>query len=220
VEREVGRHMVVDKYSQYGGGYTIASLYYDTFNLSDYFEKAGGLIKRKKFRLRIYEPYLADSKYGFLEIKFKDDMTNQKIRLKLTREEIDKFLSQGAKALLLRDWKKEELKVKDAILAHLIRVPLKPAALIVYKRKAFVSTDENLRITFDHDITAKRQKDMGQNKFMVPVGPGFTVMEVKYAYMLPYWMNRIIMKYNLERDAFSKYGRGLETLNRYNPLLK
>ena len=220
VEREIGRHMKPDQHSDKTGEYIVASLYFDSFGLSDYFEKTGGLIKRKKVRLRIYEPYLNHSEFASLEIKFKDDMVNKKIRLKLNREEISEFLAKGVKSLLLRKWRPDELKTKNAMLSHLIRVPLRPAALIAYKRRAFVSGDDNLRITFDHDIKAKEQKDLGLNKFMVPVNKGIVIMEIKYEYMLPYWLNGIIMKYNLQRDAFSKYGRGIEAIHRYNPLLR
>ena len=43
-----------------GNIYPVTSLYFDTPNLDDYHDKAGGLLRRKKIRVRIYAPYLAE----------------------------------------------------------------------------------------------------------------------------------------------------------------
>ena len=40
--------------------YPVTSLYFDTPTMSDYHDKAGGFLRRKKIRVRIYAPYLAE----------------------------------------------------------------------------------------------------------------------------------------------------------------
>ena len=79
--------MQLDKHAtRDDGAYTVTSLYFDTFNLSDYLEKISGSYKRKKIRLRIYEPFLKDSENVFLEIKHKIDMTNRKTKIMIDRK--------------------------------------------------------------------------------------------------------------------------------------
>ena len=52
-------------------GYLIRSMYFDSTDDDDYYDKLGGELNRKKVRLRIYEP---NSNYVKLEIKYKNDI--------------------------------------------------------------------------------------------------------------------------------------------------
>lgn len=45
--------------------YPVTSLYFDTPTLDDYHDKAGGFLRRKKIRVRIYAPYLAGRSAAF-----------------------------------------------------------------------------------------------------------------------------------------------------------
>ena len=47
-------------------GYLVRSLYFDSYDNEDYFDKAAGLENRKKIRLRIYSP---DDAFAKLEWK-------------------------------------------------------------------------------------------------------------------------------------------------------
>lgn len=49
-------------------GYMIRSLYFDTLNNDDFYNKVDGLELRRKIRLRIYDP---DDNYAYLELKQK-----------------------------------------------------------------------------------------------------------------------------------------------------
>ena len=80
--RQLG--LAPDAFSTYDdGSYDVTSLYFDSYDFYDYDEKAGGFQERKKIRLRIYEPFLDKSEYGFLEIKHKYGMTNKKSKVKI-----------------------------------------------------------------------------------------------------------------------------------------
>src|SRR3989338_10473193 len=64
-----------------GGSYRVTSLYFDTPQLMDYYDKSGGHLMRKKLRARIYEPSLRpETPEIWLEIKKKYDMSFQKTR--------------------------------------------------------------------------------------------------------------------------------------------
>lgn len=53
-----------------GNTYPVTSLYFDTPNLDDYHDKAGGFLRRKKIRVRIYAPYLASVESSELHFTF------------------------------------------------------------------------------------------------------------------------------------------------------
>ena len=62
-------------------GYMVRSLYLDSLDEDDYYEKLDGLASRKKIRLRIYEPKANKVK---LEIKAKYDIHQLKESLVIT----------------------------------------------------------------------------------------------------------------------------------------
>jgi len=200
------------------GGYYVVSLYFDSYNFDKYQDKAGGFLKKDKMRARIYEPYLDKSKWIYFEIKKKYDIKNTKTRLKLSREEWDRFMQKGASALLTMERNDKELKSKNEILGEFIRFSLKPKVLVRYWRRAFLNGFRDLRITFDSNLEACQKNDLAYNCFMTQVNKRMAVMEVKYDYVLPFWLKEIIKNYNLKRAAFSKYGRSLEAVYKYNPL--
>jgi len=202
------------------GEYFVTSLYYDSYDLSDYQDKAGGFLKRKKFRVRIYEPYLDKSSFVWVEIKDRFGSQNLKTRIKLSRLEFGQFLKDGARTLLLKKWNDDELAKKNEILWNFIKSSVKPKVLVCYKRKAFTDDFGKIRITFDSDLEACKKLDFIYTALMTPVNPDKLVMEIKYSHIGPQWFKTIVEKYDLKADTYSKYEKSLETLHRFNPLLR
>ena len=201
------------------GEYFVTSLYYDSYDLSDYHDKIGGFIKRKKIRARIYEPYLDKSGFVWLEIKHRFGSQNTKTRVKLSRPEFDRFIRDRNSALLLKDWGKN-IDKKNIILWNFIKTSVKPIVAVRYKRKAFMNDIGDLRITFDSDLETCPKTDLNCVLPMVPVNSGGLVMEVKFCYLMPSWLRVIIQDYGLKADTYSKYIKSLDTLYRHNPLLR
>jgi len=213
--------MQTDKHvSEQDGSYVVTSLYFDSFRLSDYVEKSAGMIHRKKIRMRIYEPYLKNSEHVFFEIKHKHDMTNNKTKIVLSRQEAEDLMKYGTSVLVSRQWQPGEEAIRNRLLHFMIREPVKPNLMVRYKRQPFMNYDKSLRITFDSKIEACLQRNLDENKFMEQVNRGVVVMEVKFAYTLPFWLKSVIVKHNLKRDAYSKYAHSLEQIYKYNPLLR
>ncbi len=200
------------------GSYFVSSLYLDSFRLTDYLEKASGNIKRKKIRLRIYEPFLDRSDFVRFEIKHKNDMTNRKTKMTLSKPEAEEFIKLGKSVILKKQT--DDKKSKNKILEYLNYNLVKPSTLVTYQRRAYMNHNKSLRITFDYNLRAGRQRNFKENKFMAGVNKGGYVMEVKFNYNLPFWMKDVIRKYKLQRDTFSKYERSLEEINKYNQLLR
>ena len=65
-------------------GYRIRSLYFDTIDDTDYYEKAAGVELRRKLRLRCYDP---SADYAMLEMKQKQGASQLKRSLRVTRED-------------------------------------------------------------------------------------------------------------------------------------
>lgn len=202
------------------GEYFVTSLYYDSYDLSDYQDKAGGFLKRKKFRVRIYESHLDKSDFVWLEIKNRFGSQNLKTRIKLSKLEFGQFLKDGARTLLLKKWDNNESVKKNEILWNFIKSSVKPKVLVRYKRKAFVDDLGKIRITFDFNLEACKKLDFSYTALMTPVNPNKLVMEVKYNHIMPPWFKTIVEKYDLKADTYSKYEKSLETLHRFNPLLR
>ena len=71
---------------RHGGvlGYRIRSLYFDTLDDTDFFEKIEGAELRRKLRLRIYDP---GADFAMLEMKQKQGAYQRKRSLRMGREE-------------------------------------------------------------------------------------------------------------------------------------
>jgi hypothetical protein len=221
IERELKFHgMALDPYNASLGGISwVTSLYFDSYDFNDYQEKCAGLIKRKKIRARIYEPYLNNSQTVWLELKKKHDVKVSKTRLKLNRNEWDSFSNRGVSALLSFNKNEAENKAKQEIAWNIINFSAKPQILIRYRRKSYVTPSSNLRITFDTNLEACRVADLRYNGFMVDAETeNDIILEIKSNSPLPSWLGDIIKKYDLKKEAISKYARGVEAVFRYNPL--
>lgn len=220
LERDIRKYgMIADKNAvSRDRSYYVTSLYFDSYNLSDYAEKAGGFLRRKKFRIRAYQFRLGDSENVWLEIKNKYDAKNSKTRIKLTQKEYMDLLSKGITSLLNRAWNQDENKRKE-IFWNFIKSPVRPTILVRYKRKAFIQALGDLRITFDSDIETCKIIGLEYNpSTMFPVNRHGIIVEIKFNYLLPYWLRLLAKKYNLRADTFSKYARSLDTIHRFNPI--
>lgn len=214
--------MQADEHGSADGGYYVTSLYFDSHDFNDYQEKAGGFLKRKKVRARIYEPYLDKSENIWLEIKKRYDVKNTKTRLKLNREQWSEFMQKGP-LVLLNISKSGEISRAAAvneILGDIIRFSLKPKLVVRYWRRPFLNGLKDLRITFDSNLEACKTAALEYNGFVERVNKDGAVMEAKFDYLMPFWLKGIIKNYNLKRDAFSKYEQSLEAVYRHNPLAR
>lgn len=204
VKAVVARRLEIDPFTDHSGSYIIESLYLDSPNFNSYLATKAGIKNRRKFRLRrYYFTHPHESKYVFWEIKRKDDITVFKDRTPLSP-----FVSQKLLRPPIDLYSKNEILQKFiAAKAHYL---LKPKILIRYRREPFLGTTPEIRLTFDHDISAVRSSDWNWRSEGSSVIPGLVVMECKYTSSLPLWLGQLIGTYNLERLPVSKYCLSLE----------
>jgi SPX domain protein involved in polyphosphate accumulation len=194
------RAMLIDPHSDEQKQYWIRSLYFDTPENDDYYEKVSGLFRRKKIRLRIYDMDQPDAK---IEIKnrvrnfvFKESAT-------LPREDAMELIN-GNKEVLL----KSNDPTLNNVYYYMSKDLYRPVVLVDYEREAYVLPSEDIRITFDKNIRGSGV-DFDLFSHAVHMTPAFDeetiVMEVKFKEFLPDWIRSILNIYMGEPHPISKY---------------
>ena len=183
-------------------GYLIRSLYFDSINDDDYYDKLGGEINRKKIRLRIYEP---NADFVKLEIKAKYDIHQLKRSLILNREAAEQLINENYDILLNYD----NDTAKEAYI--ILRTGLyKPKIIIEYKRIAYL-TATTTRITFDYDIKSSDdvKSFFNQNiNYNDLITKKDIVLEVKFDRFLEPHISNILADYSANNQSVSKYVMG------------
>ncbi len=181
-------------------GYSIRSLYFDSLNDMDYWDKIDGLELRRKLRLRAYSP-AAD--FAMLEMKQKEGAYQKKRSLRVGREDARR-LCQGDYSPLL--------KYADPFAAECYGLMhckcYQPRVVVEYRRRAFIARENRIRITLDSQITATEARwdlfvpDLAQ----VPVLDPFNlILEIKYNGFLLSYIKDLAGMANRSEFSQSKY---------------
>ena len=187
-------------------GYLIRSLYFDSIEDDDYYDKLGGEINRKKIRLRIYEP---NPKYVKLEIKAKYDVHQLKRSLVIDKNTASELMKENYDILLNYD----DDTAREAY--TILRKGLyKPKVIIEYKRIAY-TTGTTTRITFDFDLKSSSNiesffdEEINYNDLSNKTE---VVLEVKFDRFLEPYLSNILSSYGTRFESVSKYvmGRNME----------
>lgn len=188
-------------------GYMVRSLYFDTLDNKDYFEKVNGIETRKKIRLRIYNP---SDDFALLEMKQKQGIYQKKRSLRIKKEDAIMMVS-GLYTPLLNYNNPFAAECYGVMNMQCYR----PKVIVQYNRKAFIAKENKIRITFDHNIeaTVSNFDLFSKNLITSPVFDRFNVvMEVKYNNFLLSYIRDMINVCNKKELSVSKYclGRNIE----------
>ena len=184
-----------------GGAYVVRSIYFDSPDDKDYYDKQGGEMIRKKLRLRIYD---INSDTAKLEIKGKYDYHQLKESLVISKEVAKRIINGEYSDLLTMD---NELAKKMYVL---LESGYRPKVIIEYDRAAYITTTTT-RITFDYNI--KRSHDFEKfytndiNYFEL-TNPNDVVLEVKFDRFLEPYISKILEQYTSRYQSVSKYVMG------------
>lgn len=183
-------------------GYMIRSLYFDSVNDEDYYDKLNGEMNRKKIRLRIYDP---NGKLVKLELKAKYDYHQLKESLIITKEDSIELI-KGNYDILLNY--KEDLATR--IYTILMTGYYKPKVIIEYNRIAYMGKTTT-RITFDFEIKSSNNIEDFFNEsinYIDIVDKKDIVLEVKFDRFLEPYISTILDKYISRNQSVSKYIMG------------
>lgn len=191
-------------------GYTIRSLYFDTLNDDDFYNKIDGLELRRKIRLRIYS---TNDDFAYLELKQKQGNYQEKRSLKIKREDAISLINKKYEVLL--KYPDSFAKEMYGIMSTYYYVP---KTINQYKRVAYVVKENSIRLTFDKDIRATETSfDLfNPNLLLNPVfNQNLVVFEVKYNGFLLSYVKDIIKNVDLIQTPISKYCLGRTNTIKY-----
>lgn len=194
--------MEKDPHAGADGLYRIRSIYFDNADDKALREKADGVPKREKFRIRYYND---DFSFITLEKKMKINNLCLKYDARITEEECRKLLKGD------RWWMKShpEDLVRE-LSAKMNYQRLRPRVLVSYTREPYIYRAGNVRVTFDSEVRTSlfRQEFLTEQTSDISATdtPQDRILEVKYDAFLPSIIQDIIQVPGIRQQAFSKYG--------------
>lgn len=191
--------LMPDPNSHGGDGYLVRSLYFDSFDNKDFFEKQAGIEYRKKIRLRTY----GDGGIIKLETKQKQGSMQRKLSLTVSRTEAEALISSDYAFLLHHpDPLAEKLYAEMAVNLYA------PRCVVDYHRFAFVVPVNDTRITFDSRLSGSESNFniFDDSLQLYPVPPlGGVTLEVKYNHFLLSYVKEALSLDGHPECASSKY---------------
>jgi SPX domain protein involved in polyphosphate accumulation len=203
------------------GGYHVNSIYYDTQDLSCYYEKIDGEKRRFKVRVRWYGELEKESDLSslslFAEIKHRNNDTNFKNRLKLPGKYLPGFSENQQQLLRLSQYAEKKDLLEATTIEHIVSQRLfMPLNIVSYHRKAYLCRiNPQLRITFDTSLRAfgtKNILNVSSSNGITVLPKDICVLELKFNWAIPLWLLEITREVGLNLRRFSKYAAGLEKL--------
>lgn len=211
----LGAHVTTDANAGRDGFYKIASVYYDSADLSAYWEKLDGEKYRRKVRVRTYGEQPGE---GFLEVKQRLNLTVQKRRCRMDLGRLEEAMRRAVKGRYTPGLD----PVFDEVFVMIRRDALRPRLLVSYNRTAFfdrykkdlrITLDRNIRCrSLDLDLTRKRTR----GRYSVP--PEMMILEVKFNEAVPRWLCTCLNRLDLQVIRISKYCEGIQAMGLQLPL--
>lgn len=183
-------------------GYRVRSLYFDSLSDTDFEDKVSGYDKRRKIRLRIYQPQDESVK---LELKEKQGGVQRKRSISISRQEAAEMIKGDYEFLLERP---EEMA--HQLYTFMVTRCYRPKCIVEYDRLAYVRSGNDTRVTFDYRLRATEAdwNLFGENLVFYPVAPPDEVtMEVKYNGFLYSYIKNVLSKSDRMLISSSKYCR-------------
>ena len=185
-----------------GSGYLGRSVYFDTPDALDYYQKLDGLDNRKKLRLRIYGFGDAPAK---LELKQKQGAFQRKRSLSLSRRQAEQLLAGNQSCL------NDFGEFGQALARRMALGAYRPGCLVEYDRIAFFSPTNDTRVTLDCRLRASEScfRLYDPAVPLTPVGsPAAVTLEVKYNRFLLSFVKDAVSVEGMLNVSASKYCRG------------
>ena len=198
--------------------------YFETPTRECFWEKERRLASRRKIRVRIYGN--EGSKIpptGFIEIKHKHFGLGAKRRLFLPVEEAIEFAKGNFDVLknVKRDWSRTQRMIIKELFDLIERREFGPAIQLRYDRKALMTPDGQLRITFDTRLMCRTELltlEADDQRFEhYIISPDQSIFEVKSIGPVPYWFREYGAYRKLMRRSFSKFCTAMKVID---PVLK
>jgi hypothetical protein len=180
--------------------YRVRSLYFDTLDNTDMYDKLSGIKDRKKVRLRLYN---LDDKLIKLEMKNKKNNYTYKETLQISNTTGKEIINGNYKSFY-----NNKTHMSTKFYNYFALNKIKPKVIIEYLREAYIYSFSNIRINFDKEIKASYYTSdiYNRNLTFVPIiKPDLIILEIKYKDFIPIWLKKILLSAKVSRTSFSKY---------------
>lgn len=179
-------------------GYRVKSLYFDTWDDDDFWEKDAGILNRKKLRLRLYSE---EDTLVKLECKQKAGDYQRKLSLPVSRDASEELILGNPSPLLQAQSPKAQ-----ELYWQLIR--RRPVGMVEYWRTAFCWPAHNVRITLDRQVryAAADGRLFEQHlPYRDLMDISTVILEVKYDLVLEPYIRELVQPYCGNRLSWGKY---------------
>lgn len=181
-------------------GYMVRSLYFDSLDDRDLFEKLSGIETRRKIRLRIYNP---EDEFAFLEMKQKQGSNQMKRSIRIARRDVEQIMTGDYRCLL--DYEED---FPAECYGLMTMNTYRPKVIVEYRRKAFIRPENSIRVTFDSRVCATEICSAFYDRmphYSPVLTPTATVLEVKYDHFLLSYIKEVLNGCDKSEMAVSKY---------------
>ncbi len=189
--------------------YEIRSLYLDAPDLRLFWETQEGQLRRLKLRVRDY-PAAPRNEPIYLEIKRRYDRLVLKDRTAMDRQGIAALLA--GEAIDPTVFTPPEQACFDEFQGWISRWQARPIVWISYRREAYAGLyHPGLRITFDRQLRcapAEFLREPADDDWR-SLEPWGVVLELKFDTTYPRWLQRLVERFELKQQSYSKYGHAI-----------
>lgn len=207
--------------------YPVHSLYLDSDAMRLYWETINGNKNRYKLRLRYYSTH-ADAPV-FFEIKRRVNNCILKQRGGVRQDSVPLLLKGHLPQAEHLVSKAPNQLVALQTFCHLSdTVHAKPRVHIFYMREAYVSDDDQVRVTIDRKVYGEANLDYSIKTEMEHPAlsfPNLVILELKFTNRFPDWFRELVRVFGLMQCGAAKYcesvqGIGFERLGATHPVLE
>jgi hypothetical protein len=194
--------------------YPVHSLYLDSDDLHLYWETINGAKNRYKLRLRYYD--LSPKSPVFFEIKRRVNSCIMKQRGGVRQEYVAHLLGGHLPEeyhLLSKTPKAMVALQRFCELSH--RVHAKPKVHIFYMREAYVSSDDQVRVTIDRSVYGEENLSPSLKIEMKKPVLSFqneVILELKFTNRFPNWFRDLVRMANVMQCGAAKYVESIQGL--------
>lgn len=184
----------------------INNIYFDTHNLSNYFDNHLGKSNRVKIRIRWYGETYSYIKNPILEFKIKNGLIGRKLSFKLNPFTFTKHFHSNDLFSVLKN-----SDLPEWVINELNR--LRPTLLNTYSRRYFQTFDRKFRFTIDFNMHFYNFRTLNEGFLNHAQAMGLIILELKYDMEHDSSVNKITSQLPFRLDKFSKYVTGVEYFN-------
>jgi VTC domain len=194
--------------------YPVHSLYLDSDNLEIYWRTINGDKNRFKLRLRYYSDHPDSPVFFEIKRRMKDVILKQRGGVKQSAVPLllsghfptmDHMISKTPNGLV----------AVQRFCQLMTELHAKPRSHIFYQREAYVSDDDEVRVTMDRDVFSEPNLQSSiKVKMTRPVHSfvGFVILELKFTNRFPNWFRELVRIANVMQCGAAKYVSGIQLI--------